>query len=270
MTAKSDLDLMTLYQPASADTTSGLKSWSAETFYARFTQRLVAALSAPTTQGELYQVDLQLRPSGTKGPVAVSLAAFESYYAGAAETWESLALTRARVVWATSPAFARRAEAAIETALRRPRDPSRTAKDVLDMRALMAAERPPLGFWDMKLSDGGLVDIEFCAQYLQLIAGQGGGPLRPNTSDALAALMAAEPGRCAALQAVDQAWRLQQSLSQLLKIALEDGADPADEPAALRALLAKAGAARGFAALKRKVAAARKAAHRAFRELVAP
>jgi len=82
--------------------------------------------------------------------------------------------------------------------------------------------------------------------------------------------MAAEPGRRAALQAVEQAWRLQQSLSQLLKIALEDGADPADEPPALRALLAKAGAARGFAALKRKVAATRKAAHRAFRDLVAP
>ncbi len=63
---------------------------------------------------------MRLRPSGTQGPVAVSLAALEDYYEGEAETWEFLALTRARVVWSTSQAFARTAADAIETALRRP------------------------------------------------------------------------------------------------------------------------------------------------------
>ena len=121
MTARSDLDLMTLYRPAAPDAVSDRGGLSADTFFARFTQRLTAALSVFTTEGGLYEVDLQLRPSGTKGPVAVSLAAFEDYYAGAAETWEFLAMTRARVVWATSPVFEAAAAQAIEAALRRPR-----------------------------------------------------------------------------------------------------------------------------------------------------
>ena len=106
MTAGSDLDLMTLYSPAGPGAQSKVKGWAAETFYARFTQRLVSALSAPTAEGGLYAVDMRLRPSGTQGPLAVSLKAFEGYYEGEAETWEFLALTRARVVWATSRAFA--------------------------------------------------------------------------------------------------------------------------------------------------------------------
>ena len=106
MTAGSDLDLMTLYRPSRAGAQSAGKGWAGETFFARFTQRLIAALSAPTPEGGLYEVDMRLRPSGSQGPVAVSQAAFESYYAGEAETWEFLALTRARVVWASSPTFA--------------------------------------------------------------------------------------------------------------------------------------------------------------------
>ena len=77
MTAGSDLDLMTLYRPADAAAVSAVKGWGAETFYARFTQRLIAALSRRPREGGLYEVDLQLRPSGTKGPVAVSAGAFE-------------------------------------------------------------------------------------------------------------------------------------------------------------------------------------------------
>src|SRR5581483_9372602 len=121
----------------------------------------------PQPHGELYAADTRLRPAGTAGPVAVSWGAFESYYAGDAETWEYLALTRARVVWATSPAFEARAAAAIEARLRTPRDPAKTAADVLAMRELMAREKPASGFWDLKLADGGLVDIEFAAQHLQ-------------------------------------------------------------------------------------------------------
>jgi glutamate-ammonia-ligase adenylyltransferase len=101
MTAKSDLDLMTLYAADDPAGMSAIKGWGAESFYARFTQRLTSALSAPTGEGTLYEVDLKLRPSGTKGPVAVSHAAFEDYYEREAETWELLALTRARVIWAS-------------------------------------------------------------------------------------------------------------------------------------------------------------------------
>ena len=269
MTVRSDLDLMTLYRPGRPNAQSKAKAWSAATFYTRFTQRLVAALSAPTAEGELYDVDMRLRPSGTSGPVAVSFAAFTDYYAGEAETWEFLALTRARVVWASSAKVAADAAAAVEAALRRPRQAATTARDVADMRALMAAERPPDGFWDMKLSDGGLVDIEFCGQYLQLIHAPAGGPLRQNTGEALGALGAAGLAPRPLVETLGKAWRLQQDLAQLLAVALAEGADPADEPKAFRALMIRTGGARDFRALKARIAALRRSAHAVFLALVA-
>ncbi|MBX3479930.1 MAG: bifunctional [glutamine synthetase] adenylyltransferase/[glutamine synthetase]-adenylyl-L-tyrosine phosphorylase [Caulobacter sp.] len=269
MTARSDLDLMTLYLPAGPAEMSADRGWGAETFYARFTQRLIAALSAPTAEGGLYEVDMQLRPTGSKGPVSVSMAAFETYYAGEAETWEMLALTRARVVWASSAAFADRCRSAIETALRRPRDLARTAGDVREMRALIARERPPSGPWDLKLAPGGMVDIEFAAQYLQLVHAAEGGPLRQNTGEALTALAGAGLVGAAPAAALEQAWRQQQDLSQLLKVALEDGADPELEPRALKALLARAGAASDWKALKASLTKRRKAARAAYEAVVA-
>jgi glutamate-ammonia-ligase adenylyltransferase len=266
MSAGSDLDLMTLYRADGPAAASAVKGWGAEVFFGRFTQRLIAALSTPTGEGGLYEVDMQLRPSGTKGPVAVSFAAFQHYYEGEAETWEHLALTRARVVWASSPAFAQDAAAAIETALRRPRDRARTAADVRDMRRLLEKERPPKSDWDLKLSPGGLVDIEFAAQHLQLAHAAAGGPLRQNTAEALAAFAGLAPE--AQLAALQRAWKLQQDLIQLLKVALGDDPDPANEPKAFRALLARAGGARDFRALKAKLAAAQGAARQAFEALV--
>ncbi len=268
MTATSDLDLMTLYRGDRAEVVSSLKGLTADTFYARFTQRLVAALSSPTREGGLYETDLQLRPSGTKGPVAVSLAAFKDYYVGDAEVWELLAMTRARVVWSSSPAFGQEASIAIEAALRRPRDAAATAGEVRAMRALMAAERPPAGFWDMKLSPGGLVDIEFCAQYLQLIFAHDNGPLRQNSGEALDALGEGPLKANSHLAALRDAWRLQRSLSQLLSVALADDADPTDEPRALRALLTRSAEARDFAHLKALLSRARSAAQAAFGALV--
>jgi len=244
---------MTLYRAAEPAAMSAIKGWGAETFYARFTQRLIAALSAPTAEGELYEVDMRLRPSGTAGPVAVSQAAFESYYAGEAETWEFLAMTRARVVWATSPAFAAQAEAGLKQALRQTRDTTKTTKDVRDMRLLMAKELPASGFWDMKRSPGGLIDIEFAAQYLQIVHAASGGPLHPNTGAALLALEGAGLVSEQTTRRLRDAWRLQQDLSQLLRVALDRSADPASEPAAYRALLARAGEAADFAALRAKV-----------------
>jgi glutamate-ammonia-ligase adenylyltransferase len=269
MSARSDLDLMTVYRSNDPAGMSGIKGWSADTFYARFTQRLIAALSAPTGEGGLYEVDMQLRPTGSKGPVAVSMRAFEDYYDREAETWEMLALTRARVVWATSEGFAADAATAIDRALRRPREAARTAADVREMRELMARERPPSGFWDLKLSEGGLVDIEFAAQYLQIVHAGAGGPLAQNTGEALAALGAAGLGDTAALDDLAAGWRLQQNLSQLLKLALDDRADPDTEPKALQALLARAGDARDLRGLRKRLTTARTKAHAAYETVVA-
>jgi glutamate-ammonia-ligase adenylyltransferase len=268
MSAGSDLDLMTLHRAADPEALSGLKGWPAEVFYARFTQRLVAALSLPTSEGELYEVDMRLRPSGAKGPVAVAFPTFGDYYRTEAETWEFMALTRARVVWSNTPAFAADVDLAIESALRQPRDVGVLARDVREMRALIAQEKPATGLWDMKLAPGGLVDIEFAAQFLQLAHAPVGGPLRAGTADALEALAAA--GLAGPVGPLLEAWTLQQNLTQMLRLALGDGDDPADQPEAFRRKLARAGGARDFRSLSARLTRARKTALEAFDRLVRP
>jgi glutamate-ammonia-ligase adenylyltransferase len=268
MTAGSDLDLMTLYRADSQDGASAIRGWAAETMFGRFTQRLIAALSAPTAEGGLYEVDMRLRPSGSKGPVAVSFRAFEDYYPRVAETWELLALTRARVVWASDPGFGEAASAAIEQALRRPRDAGAVARDVREMRALMTAERPSAGLWDLKLEPGGLIDIEFAAQHLQLVHAAAGGPLATSTIEALAAMAGAGLADGPAATAMIDAWRLQQDLAQPLKLAVDDVADPDSEPRGFRAVLARAAGVRGYPALRARLKAVRARAVVAFDVLV--
>ena len=264
MTARSDLDLMTLYRSEDPAAASELKGWGAESFYTRFTQRLTTALSAPTAEGGLYAVDLQLRPSGRAGPVAVSLEAFRDYHASEAETWEALALTRARVAWASSPAIFTAATEAILAALRRPRDPARTARDVREMRNLMLHERTPRSAWDLKLTPGGLVDIEFAVQALQIVHAAAGGPLHTSTGAALQAMADARLADAEDLASLQRALSLQSSLNQLLKLALPDGIDPEGEPEGFKALLAKTAAFDGFGRLRAALASTQAEARRAY------
>jgi glutamate-ammonia-ligase adenylyltransferase len=142
------------------------------------------------------------------------------------------------------------------------------AEDAREMRGLMERERPPKGEWDLKLSPGGLVDIEFVAQFLQLAHAADGGPLDPNTAQALAALRAADLAPTTALDDLTRAWRLQQNLTQLLKVALGDDPDPGDEPPAFRSLLARAGGARDFRQLKAMLKSGRASARKAYETVV--
>lgn len=270
MTAGSDLDLMTVYR-AEPGAMSELKGWAAETVFGRFTQRLVAALTAPTAEGGLYEIDLRLRPSGAKGPAAVSLKALEDYYRDEAAVWEILALTRARVVWASSPAFGAQAAAAIEAALRRPRPREAVFAETLDMRALMARERPPRSVWDLKLSVGAQVDAEFAAQALQAAGAAEGGLLRTGTLEALAALEAAGAAPASLLAPLARSWRLHQAMAQLCKAALGNGADDYDrEPEPFRRGLARAAGVDSFAEVVPRLAESRAAARAAFEALLRP
>jgi len=248
MTAGSDLDLITLYD-APPEAMSADKGWSPEVFYVRFTQRLIAALSAHTAEGGLYEVDMRLRPTGSKGPVAVRLSSFDHYYAAEADTWEFMALTRARLVWASDPTFGEKVEASIQQALRRPRPEADLAGDIRRMRELMARERGPWGFWDLKLSRGGQIDAEFLAQFRQLQTAPAGGPLTVSTLAALAD--DPEPA---------EAWRLQQGLRQLLACASDEDIDPEGEPTAFRQRLAEAVGCADFETLKVRLIADREAA----------
>jgi glutamate-ammonia-ligase adenylyltransferase len=177
-------------------------------------------------------------------------------------------MTRARIVWASSDTFAAQVSAEIAAALRRPRDPVATARHVREMRALMHRERPASGFWDMKLSAGGLVDVEFAAQHLQLIHASGGGPLRAHTAEALRAMAEAGLADRSATAALMDAWRLQQDLSQLLKLAFDEDVDPTGEPKGFRDRLARAGGVRRFSDLQARLTRVREAAWRAFDLLV--
>ncbi|MCS6622984.1 bifunctional [glutamine synthetase] adenylyltransferase/[glutamine synthetase]-adenylyl-L-tyrosine phosphorylase [Roseibacterium beibuensis] len=258
MTASSDLDLMTVYD-APADAVSEKKEWAAGVFYSRFTQRLIAALSAHTAEGGLYEVDMRLRPGAAKGPVSLRLAAVEDYYASEADTWEFMALTRARVVWSDDPAFAARVSETLDAILRRPRPDISFAVDARRMRDRMARQRPPQGYWDVKLVPGGQVDAEFVAQVRQLRQARAGEGLTVSTLEALSD----DPD-------LAEAWRLQQALSQILGAAFDDRPDPDHEPEGFRERLAKAAGFSGFDALKAGLTEARAAARAAFEAALPP
>jgi glutamate-ammonia-ligase adenylyltransferase len=168
MTFTSDLDFFLLYDAPDVES-DGERPLSTSHYFARLTQRLVAALSAPTAEGVLYEADMRLRPSGNAGPLATSLSGFRAYHRDNAWTWEHLALSRARVIASTGDLGAL-VDAEIAEVMHRPRDVQKTIDDVVSMRALMARERKPRHPFDLKLATGGLVDLEFIAQSAQIIA----------------------------------------------------------------------------------------------------
>jgi glutamate-ammonia-ligase adenylyltransferase len=167
LTHASDLDLVFLFSGDHAGESDGVRPLGSTLYYNRLTQRVIAALSAPTAAGALYEVDVRLRPSGVQGPIAVSLDSFARYQREDAWTWEHMALCRARPLFGTAEDCAALA-AIIDTVLHRPRDSGKLRTDVLAMRAEMAQHKPPAGPLDVKLARGGLVDLEFLVHYLQL------------------------------------------------------------------------------------------------------
>ncbi len=172
MTATSDLDFILLYDaPVNSEYSDGEKPLALNQYFSRLTQRLVAALSAPTAQGVLYETDMRLRPSGNAGPLATSLKAFINYQQEKAWTWEHLALTRARVV-AGDDDLAEKITKVKEQILSQGFCKEKLIKDMLEMREKISQERKPKHQFDLKLIKGGLIDIEFFAQLLMLIEGK--------------------------------------------------------------------------------------------------
>jgi glutamate-ammonia-ligase adenylyltransferase len=252
MTASSDIDLIVVYDfDPKAHQSDGEKPLAPTAYYARFTQRLISALSAPTAEGTLYEVDMRLRPSGLKGPVAAQLSTFSEYQATEAWTWEHLALTRARVLTGP-PALRAKVEAAIRDTLVRRRERANIAADVLDMRKRIEAEKGTDDIWDLKQVAGGLVDLEFIVQYLQLIhAARHPDVLDQNTLAAYRKLEAAGViPREDALRLIE-ATRLVQNLTQVIRLCLDEIFDPETAPSGLKDLLARAAGAPDFPALEK-------------------
>lgn len=169
MMSGSDLDLIFVYDhPPDVIASVGGRTLATSQWFVRAVAACIAALTSPGVEGQMYALDMRLRPSGNKGPLAVPLEGFRRYNASEAWTWERMALTRARVV-AGPPRLRAAVKDAIAAGLDRPVDAATVLRDAATMRAKMDRELRPFGPWDVKQRPGGLVDIEFIAQVLQLV-----------------------------------------------------------------------------------------------------
>ncbi len=170
LTAVSDLDLIVIYDAGDVENSEGGRPLPTRTYYARLTQALVTGLSAAMSEGRLYEVDMRLRPSGRKGPVATSLNAFRSYQLTEAWTWEHLALTRARPI-AGHQGLGQEIDAFRAEILQAKKNKNQILNDVIDMRARISEAKVDFGDWDAKLGNGRLQDIELIAQTAAMLAG---------------------------------------------------------------------------------------------------
>jgi [glutamine synthetase] adenylyltransferase / [glutamine synthetase]-adenylyl-L-tyrosine phosphorylase len=255
MTASSDLDLIVIYAfDGDHPNSNGKRPLYGGQYFARLTQRLISALTVQTNYGVLYEVDMRLRPSGRSGPLATHIDGFVGYQRDEAWTWEHMALTRARVVSA-KPEFAARIEASIRDVLCSARDPRKVAADVVEMRAAIAKEKGETDSWDLKYAAGGLIDIEFIAQYLQLVHAAAA----PEIIDTSTARTLEKAARAGILKPEDAsvlrpAVLLFHDLTQILRLCLPGAFDPKTANAGVLALLARAADLPDFPALAAHVA----------------
>jgi len=253
MTATSDLDLIFVYgTPEEGAVSNGDRPLSAPQYFARLSQRLINAVTAPTSEGRLYEVDMRLRPSGKAGPIAVSFASFERYQSTEAWTWEQMALTRARVI-AGPASLAADIETTIREVLTRERDLDELLADVADMRGRMDDEHHTDSIWEVKHLRGGIVDIEFIAQYLQLRhAHVHPEVVSPNTAAALTAIRDAACLDTSVADDLIMALALWQEIQARLRLGLSgrfDAEGAEDAPRALVQALAGVGGTKDIAAL---------------------
>jgi glutamate-ammonia-ligase adenylyltransferase len=270
MTAASDLDLIAVYDfDSRTEASDGLKPLAPTSYYTRLTQRLISALASQTAEGSLYEVDMRLRPSGQKGPVATQLTGFIDYQQRDAWTWEHLALTRARVV-SGPPQLRAAVEQAIRQVLTLKRDRGKVAADVRDMRARIEKEKGTKDIWDLKQVNGGLIDLEFIAQHLQLVhAYTHPEILSTGTIAALVNLGGAGLLPARAVEALLPAARLYHNLTQVLRLCLDGPFVPGEAAEGLKVLLARAGEAPDFTRLEAELVTRQVEVATLFKELVA-
>jgi glutamate-ammonia-ligase adenylyltransferase len=184
----SDLDILFVYDEARTGASpSGLTVFE---FLSKVAEKTISYLTTMTREGAAYRVDTRLRPTGSKGPLVQSIEAFRNYFATQADTWERQALLHARVVAGDREA-GRRLLDMLREILCRDEDPAELASSVRAMRKRMEEElgKEDARQYNIKQGTGGLVDIEFLAQYLQLRHGRKRPRLRvPGTINALLAL----------------------------------------------------------------------------------
>ena len=268
VTIGSDLDLLFVYDAGGAEASDGERPLPPIQYFTRLGQRFLSALSAPTGEGKLYEVDMRLRPSGHAGPLASSFEAFVRYQEKDAWTWEHMALTRARVVLAADT-LGDRLEETIRRVLTAPRDPGKLLRDVADMRVRMERDKGSTNPWEVKTMRGGLIDCEFIAQYLQLRhCHDHPDVLAANTTGALSRLRGAGLLDAGTAHVLIDAMRLWRNLQGTLRLGFGEDFVEDTAPEGARELLAHACSAEDFATLKRAVAETARQCHDIFRELI--
>ena len=271
MTAASDIDLILIYdfdetQPES----DGPRRLHALQYYARLTQRLISTLTVATRRGPLYEVDMRLRPSGNKGPVATQWRAFAEYQITEAETWEHMALTRARVICGDA-SLSLDVQRTIRAVLTSPLDEDALRRDVYDMRRLIAQERGENNPWDLKLAAGGLIDIEFLAQYFSLrYAAMHSEILDVDTNAAIAnatgkALLTTRDG-----ELLRNAHDLYGAVTQMMRLAINGPFDPKSCAAGVLRRIAAVAGIPDFARLERDLIATRAEVRALFEKTLGP
>ncbi len=229
LTHASDLDLIYLFTGDFAAESDGAKPLGATHYFNRLAQRVTAGLSVATAAGALYEVDTRLRPSGVQGPLVVSLDSFERYQREEAWTWEHMALTRARLVFG-SPKARTETQAIIDVVLNRPRELAEIVAAATKMRSDIAEHKPPKGPLDVKLCEGGLVDLEFAVQVTQLAYRKALTPHLPAAIEALVEAGLLPPG-------LADAYRLLSRFLVTVRLVAPDLQVPSDP---IRALIARA------------------------------
>lgn len=253
LTHASDLDMIYLFTGDFAAQSDGKRPLGATLYYNRLASRVGAALSVPTAQGALYEIDTRLRPQGNQGPLAVSVEAFAKYQRESAWTWEHMALTRARVLVGSQSAR-QVIEGIMAQVVGKERDSGELRKSVLEMRGEIAEHKQAGGPLDVKLLRGGLVDVEFMIHFLQLREAHGMEPddaaLSPDLATAIVGL-----GNLGLLPCdIAGAYDLLTDILVAGRLLAPDGEKP---PRAAAKALARACGRTSYAALERDLAGAR-------------
>ncbi len=168
----SDLDLVMIFDAKSQGVTDGKRQVDNVVFYTRLGQRMIHIMETRMALGNLYEIDMRLRPSGESGMLVSTVDAFDTYQQESAWTWEHQALVRARFV-AGDVTVAKKFNAIRERILCQQRNTAELAQNVVNMRKKMRNHLLPKGgdaakWFDLKQGIGGMVDIEFMVQYAVL------------------------------------------------------------------------------------------------------
>jgi glutamate-ammonia-ligase adenylyltransferase len=205
-----DLDVVFVFEDPDGDD-------GAIAHFSRLAQRLLGALRQRTPRGRLYEVDTRLRPSGSQGLLVSSLASWRRYHAESAQLWEHQALIKLRPVAGDAALGAEVARHASETVYGAPHDARDVAAAIIAMRDRI--ERELGGPRDLKTGAGGVIDVEFAAQYLQLVHGHDCPPLRTtSTSGALRAAAEAGIAPPEVVRLLEQGYRFLRGIEHRLRV----------------------------------------------------